>query len=169
MIVNRIENIVQQHKINKLKDDGKILQGTVVVRDNNYKYEFTSKLICANYANIQSIEPVKVSVELLNEGNKFILLNHRVESKAGFQVLPGQVPVMVELVTGYSLGDANILSVPLVARVLNCSEKLVHRLIQNGDLNVDPTLHEVLVFKEKQDAKRQEAFQLYLDETADMQ
>lgn len=169
MSVNRIENIVQQHKINKLKEDGKILQGTAVVRDNNYKYEFTCKLICANYANIQSIEPVKVSVELLNEGNKFILLNHRVESKVGFHVLPGQVPVMVELVTGYSLGDAHILSVTLVARVLNCSEKFVHQLIQNGELNVDTTLHEVLAYKKKDDAKRQEALQLYLEETADMQ
>lgn len=169
MSINRLENIVEQHKINKLKEDGKILQGTVVVCDNNYKYEFTSKLICANYANIQSIEPVKVSVELLKEGNKFILLNHKIESKAGFQVLPGQVPVMVELVTGYSLGDAHILSVTLVARVLNCSEKFVHQLIQNGDLNVDTTLHEVLAYKKKDDAKRQEALQLYLEETADMQ
>ena len=165
---NRIETIVEQHKRNKLKEDGRIIQGTVVVRDNNYKYEFTCKLICTNYANIRSIEPVKISVELEKEGEKFVLINHKVESKTGFQVLPGQVPVMVELVTGYSLGDAHILSVTLVSRVLNCSEKFVHNLIQNGDLNVDPTLHEVLEYKRKDDANRQQALELYLEETADM-
>ena len=78
MSVNRIETIVEQHEINKLKEEGRITQGEVVVLGNSYKYEFTCKLICTNYSNIRSIESVKVSVELEKEGEKYVLISYKV-------------------------------------------------------------------------------------------